>query len=169
MTARSSALRASSLPTVAARSAAGVGPEAAASISASSARCLVYSGLRLRRASLATAAGVMPFQAPGGTRMPSRLVFRVCRCVALGAGPKAPRVGSSAPRVAARCPVAVRSAVWKTANGDADGKVPFNGFSNQRSSPTRQWRTMNGGHDAERTARSGMQVAATVHAKARNV
>ena len=59
---------------------------------------------------------------PSAARCPSRrrvireashLVFRVRRCVAPSARPKARRVGSSAPRVAARCSVAVRSAVRK--------------------------------------------------------
>ena len=59
------------------------------------------------------AAARCPFPAPGDTRRASRLVFRVRRCVALSAGPKARQARSSAPRVAARCPVAVRSAVRK--------------------------------------------------------
>ena len=54
-----------------------------------------------------------PFPAPGDTRRASRSVFRVRRCAALSAGPKARQVGNSAPRVAARCPVAVRSAARK--------------------------------------------------------
>ncbi len=48
------------------------------------------------------------------TRRRNHALFRVRRCVALSAGPKARPVGSSALRVATRYPVAVRSAELKT-------------------------------------------------------